>query len=131
MKSIPILTTLIALAATPSLAASASSGQKVFRKCAGCHSVGANAVNKSGPVLTDVIGRRAGTYKGFRYSKTLQAAGKAGLVWTPDLVANYVADPKKFMAKFLNDRNARPAMRFQLKSARDRANVAAYLASLK
>ncbi len=104
-----------------------AAGEKVFRKCAGCHKIGEGARNSVGPVLNDVFGRPAGSFEGYAYSKTLAAANEAGLIWEPDSVSAYIADPKAFMTEFLGDSNARPKMTFKLKNAQDRKNVIAYL----
>jgi cytochrome c2 len=105
----------------------AEAGAKVFRKCAACHKVGDGAKNGVGPVLTNVVGRSAGSYEGYRYSETLQAAGDAGLVWDAEKINAYIADPKEFMKEFLNDPKARPKMTFKLKDEQDRLDVIAYL----
>ena len=105
-------------------------GQAVFKRCASCHSVGAAAPNKAGPVLNGVIGRQAGTFEGYKYGKHMVAAGEAGLIWTEELVAEYVADPRAFLRTFLDDSKARAKMSFKLKDETARADVAAYLATL-
>jgi cytochrome c2 len=104
-------------------------GAAVFKKCSACHKVGDGARNGAGPVLTDVIGRIAGTYEGFKFGKSIVQAGAAGLVWDQALVADYVADPKKFLRAYLGDKKAKAKMRFKLKKEQDRLDVAAYLAS--
>lgn len=105
----------------------AGAGEKVFRKCAACHKVGEDARNGAGPVLNGVFGRAAGSFKGYKYSKTLRAANAAGLVWDPEKVSAYITDPKAFMTEFLGDAKARPRMTFKLKDAQDRKDVIAYL----
>ncbi len=71
--------TAIALTATSAVATaqSAEDGKKVFRKCAACHQVGEGAKNRTGPALTDVIGRTAGSVGGFKYSE-VDAGGERG-----------------------------------------------------
>jgi cytochrome c len=44
-------------------------GAEVFKKCRACHDVGPDAKNKVGPVLNDIVGRKAGTIEGFAYSE--------------------------------------------------------------
>ena len=58
----------------------AANGEKVFKKCMSCHMVGEGAKNKVGPVLNGVFGTVAGTSEGYKYGKSLVAAGEAGLV---------------------------------------------------
>lgn len=102
-------------------------GEKVFRKCASCHKVGDGAKNGVGPVLDNLFGRLAGSFEGYKYSKTLRDANQAGLVWDPEKVSAYITDPKAFMQGLLDDPKARPKMTFKLKDAQDRKDVIAYL----
>lgn len=104
-----------------------ASGEKVFKKCAACHKVGPEAKNGVGPVLNDLFGRPAGSFEGFKYSKTLQAAKEAGLVWDPETVAAFIADSTAFMKEYLDDPKARTKMSLKLKDAEDRQDVVAYL----
>ena len=49
-------------------------GARLFRKCARCHSLGANAVRRSGPHFAGLFGRRAGSVPGYKYSSALVGA---------------------------------------------------------
>jgi cytochrome c len=60
--------------------------EKVFRKCATCHAVGANAKNKLGPTLNGVVGREWGAIEGYKYS-----ADREGT-----LLAIHEAEPKRW-----------------------------------
>jgi cytochrome c len=75
----------------------AAKGEKVFRKCKSCHQLGEGAKNRSGPILTGVVGNAAGAVEGFKYSKPMAAAGEGGLVWTQEELAAFLAKPKKYM----------------------------------
>lgn len=66
-------------------------GKKVFKKCAACHAVGDKAKNKVGPKLNGVVGRKAGTVEGFKYS---QAMLDSGLTWDEVTLGEYLEDPK-------------------------------------
>ena len=68
-------------------------GQKVFKKCMACHAVGEGAKSKVGPPLTDVVGRKAASFKGYKYGKSIIAASDAGLVWTEEEIFAYLAHP--------------------------------------
>lgn len=125
MKTSIIVTTLavafVGFAALPVQAAGdPAAGETVFKRCASCHAVGEGAQNKAGPVLNDVVGRVAGTYEGFNYSQPLKDAGAAGLTWTPDQLAEWLADPK---AKVPGNKMSFPG----LKKQADVDNVIAYL----
>ncbi|MBS0240572.1 MAG: c-type cytochrome [Proteobacteria bacterium] len=111
----------------------AEDGEEVFKKCRTCHQIGPDAKNANGPVLTGVIGRQSGTYPGFAYSELNKAAGENGLVWTEDLIFQYLVDPTAFMKKFLTDKgkadlaNGAARMVFKLPDEQDRQDVIAYL----
>ena len=119
-------------------AGDAANGEKVFaRNCKACHEIvtpdGKEIVKggKVGPDQYGLINRHAATAPGFtRYSESLKAAGAKGLVWTEEEVAKFVEDPKKYLAEYLGDPTAKSNMAFKLRKAEDRADVAAYLASV-
>ena len=123
--------TLTATLAFPALAQDAAAGEELFRKCTACHQIGEGAENKVGPVLTNVVGRAAGSLEGYRYGKSMLAAGEAGLVWTEDNIFSYLADPKIFLREFLDDPRAKAKMTFRLKDEQDRRDVIAYLSSFQ
>lgn len=71
--------------------AQAATAPGPFNQCKACHrtEAGKNAV---GPSLFGVVGRTAGTEPGFKYSP---AMAKAGWVWTPEKLAEYIANPRQ------------------------------------
>ena len=71
----------------------AAKGEKVFTKCKTCHEI-ATVKNKVGPTLHGVIGRKAGTVEGFKYSEAML---NSGLTWDAATIAKYVAKPKEFV----------------------------------
>lgn len=75
----------------------AAAGATVFGKCAMCHAIGAGAPNRLGPELNGVVGRPAGSIAGYRYSDAMVAAGKGGLVWTPDNLEAWLKKPRDFV----------------------------------
>lgn len=75
----------------------AAEGEKVFRKCKACHQIGEGAKNRSGPILTGIVGGAAGAVDGFKYSKPMIAAAEGGLVWTEAELAAFLANPKAYM----------------------------------
>jgi cytochrome c len=112
-------------------AGDAKKGERVFRQCQTCHMVGDKARVKIGPVLNEIFGRQAGTYPKFRYSKINKAAGEAGLIWTPELVSEYLPDPQKFLKAYLKEKgqkaSGRTKMSFKLRNKGKVADVVAYL----
>ncbi len=123
--------TVIALTTTGAAANAqdVEEGKTVFRKCAACHQVGEDAKNRTGPILTDVVGRAAGSLEQFEYSDSMLEANAAGLIWTEELIFDYVADPTAFLRDYLDDPKAKAKMSFRLKDQQDRRDVIAYLAS--
>lgn len=75
----------------------AAQGEKVFKKCKACHQIGEGAKNRSGPILTGVVDNPAGAIDGFKYSKALKKMADAGLVWTDEELAAFLAKPKAYM----------------------------------
>ena len=120
------------IGATAANAADLAAGQKVFKKCAACHSLKAGK-KKVGPSLHGFYGRTAGTFvsakgKKFKYSKDLVAAGAAGLVWDATNFAAYIADPKPYIAGLIGKKKAKTKMAFGgLIKAGDVENLVAYL----
>ncbi|WP_372885080.1 cytochrome c family protein [Shimia sp.] len=106
----------------------AARGEQVFRKCKSCHQIGAGARNRTGPVLTGVVGRQAGSYPGYRYGASMRAAGAAGLVWSEALLMDYLADPSGFLRDYLGDDGAKARMGFRLRDAQDRRDVISFVA---
>jgi len=99
-----------------------ANGETEFKKCRACHDVGPKAVNKVGPALTGIIGRKAGTVEGFSYSDANLDAAKKGLIWTEDVLFKYLADPRAFMPG--------TKMAFAgIKEEADRKDLIAYLKS--
>lgn len=83
---------LAALTTVPARAQDAAAGEKTFVVCRACHEIGPGAKNAVGPVLNGVVGRKAGTYPGYDYSK---ANKESGIVWTPEELQKYLANPQK------------------------------------
>src|SRR5262245_5263150 len=73
--------------------AGAEDGLELFkRNCQTCHSIEKNALPRQGPTLSGVIGRKAGTVEGFKYSDGLKVAG---WVWTAEKLDEWITFPKK------------------------------------
>ena len=48
-----------------------ATGEKVFKKCAACHSIVKGGKNNIGPALYNVVGRQVGAVNDYKYSKAL------------------------------------------------------------
>lgn len=97
----------------------AEAGAKVFNQCKACHDV-EKGVNKVGPTLKGVIGRKAASVADYKYSEAMAAKGAEGLVWTEENLLTYLANPKAFVPK--------TKMAFAgLKKPEDEVNLIAFL----
>ena len=53
-----------------------NAGEKIFKKCAACHSINQGGANKIGPALYNVVGRKIGGVADYKYSKAFVEYGK-------------------------------------------------------
>ena len=89
-------------------------GKAVFEKrCTGCHAM---QVDREGPRLAGVFGRKAGSVPGFTYSAGLKSSG---LTWDDATLERWLSDPD-LMVK---DNN----MSFSVPKAEERRDLIAYL----
>jgi cytochrome c len=92
-----VATTLLAVA--PAMAeGDAAKGEKVFNKCKACHEV-EKGVNKVGPTLKGLVGRKAASVPDYKYSEAMIAKGAEGVVWDEATLTAYLPDPKAFVPK--------------------------------
>lgn len=118
--SVLAATALLALTATSFADGHAAKGEKIFKKCAACHAVGADAKNKVGPELNGIVGRKVASIDGFKYSPAMIEFGAGDKVWDVETIDAYLADPKDVVPK--------GKMAFAgLKKEDERAHVIAYL----
>jgi cytochrome c len=122
-----------AVSSSAASAQDAAKGEQVFKQCMTCHRIGPDAKNLVGPALTGVIGRQSGTAAGFSYSSLNKSAGENGLVWSDDLIMQYLPDPNAFLKKFLTDKGkadlatGTTKMTFKLADEQQRKDVIAYI----
>ncbi|HCB74955.1 c-type cytochrome [Sphingomonas yantingensis] len=69
----------------------AAKGKTDFATCSTCHAVEAG-VNKIGPSLHAVVGRKAGSVAGYSYST---ANKNSGITWTEDKLFQYLQNPQR------------------------------------
>ncbi|KAA2211461.1 cytochrome c family protein [Pseudoroseomonas oryzae] len=86
---------VLALAAAPVAAQDAEAGQRVFNQCRACHTINEGARSGVGPNLHGVIGRKAASLEGFRYSKAMQDKGAEGLTWNEESLTPYLRSPRE------------------------------------
>ncbi|MDQ5897753.1 MAG: cytochrome c [Pseudomonadota bacterium] len=114
------------------LAGDAARGQHVFKaKCAACHTAEAGGANKVGPGLFGVMARGAGRAAGFRYSAGFMQAVDKGLRWDESSLDQYLYNPSALLIQQAGSAAAKSSKTFRLPQAEDRADVIAFLATLK
>ena len=92
-------------------------GEKVFKKCAACHSIVKGGKNNIGPALYNVVGRKTGAVTDYKYSKALASFDKE---WTFEELNGYLIKPAKWIKG--------TKMAFAgLRKEKDRASVIKYL----
>ena len=92
-------------------------GEKVFKKCAACHSIVKGGKNNIGPALYNVVGRQVWSLSDYKYSKALLGYGKE---WTFEELNGYLIKPSKWIKG--------TKMAFAgLRKEKDRASVIKYL----
>ena len=94
-----------------------ASGEKIFKKCAACHSINKGGKNAIGPALYNVVGRKVGSVEDYKYSKALAAYEKE---WTVEELNGYLTKPAKWI------KGTKMAFAGLRKEA-DRASVIKYL----
>jgi len=100
--------------ATLSGAGNAARGKAVFEKrCTGCHAM---EVDREGPRLAGVFGRKAGSISGFAYSMGLK---NSGVTWTDATLEKWLSDPDLMVP----DNN----MSFSVPKAEERRDLIAFL----
>ena len=70
------------------------SGEKIFKKCAACHSIVKGGKNKIGPALYNVVGRKVGGVTDYKYSKALAGYEKS---WTFEELNGFLLKPAKWI----------------------------------
>ena len=98
----------------------AGAGKAVFERCASCHSPDAG-VNSVGPSLHGIIGRHSASVDGYTYNVGMTEFNKT---WDAALLDTYLADPRGTVP---GSKVCTPGV----KSAKDRQDLIAYLATLK
>ena len=94
-----------------------TTGEKVFKKCAACHSIVKGGKNNIGPALYNVVGRQVGAISDYKYSKAFSEYDKN---WTFEELNGYLVKPAKWIKG--------TKMAFAgLRKEKDRASVIKYL----
>ena len=94
-----------------------TSGEKIFKKCAACHSINKGGKNKIGPALYNVVGRAVGGVDNYKYSKALASYGKE---WTFEELNGFLTKPSSYL-------KGTKMSYAGLRKEKDRASVIKYL----
>jgi len=94
-----------------------ASGEKIFKKCAACHSINKGGKNKIGPALYNVVGRAVGGVDNYKYSKTLASYDKE---WTFEELNGFLTKPSSYL-------KGTKMSYAGLRKEKDRASVIKYL----
>jgi len=92
-------------------------GEKIFKKCAACHSINKDGKNNIGPALYNVVGRKVGGVADYKYSKALANYDKE---WTFEELNGFLIKPAKWI------KGTKMAYA-GLRKEKDRASVIKYL----
>jgi cytochrome c len=110
-------------AVVPTYAAEAPAGDPIRgqtryeARCGGCHSA---EMNRVGPKHRGVFGRKAGAVGDYSYSTALK---KSGLTWDAATLDKWLTGPPKLVPG--------TKMGISVADAKDRADIIAYLATLR
>ena len=138
LRSSPIgiaagLALLLTAGAAPAADGNAENGQKLFfstAQCKTCHSVKKDE-KRVGPSLFGVVGRKCGTAAKQVFSSNYKAAcEKTGFTWDEASLDGYLEDPSAYISK-ISGQTKRSPMSRETKKAQDRADIIAYLKTLK
>mgnify|MGYP003627847144 CR=1 FL=1 len=78
-----------------SLTGDAASGKSSFAQCRTCHVVDPG-MNRIGPSLANIVGRKAGSVAGFKYS---EANADSGITWTEEKLFQFLEKPARVIPK--------------------------------
>ena len=92
-------------------------GEKIFKKCASCHSIIKGGKNKIGPALYNVVGRKVGSVGEYKYSNALAEYEQE---WSFEELNGFLTKPAKYI------KGTKMAYA-GLRKEKDRASVIKYL----
>jgi cytochrome c len=91
MQKVALTAIAVIVSAAPAFAQDLAAGENSFKKCLPCHSVGADAKNKVGPVLNGLEGRKSGSVDGYNYT---DANKNSGITWDEATFKEYITNPR-------------------------------------
>ena len=115
-----IATVMLMLTGNAYAEGDAALGAKVFNKCKTCHE-NEKGVNRVGPSLKGILGRKTASFEGFKYSEAMAKKGAEGQIWDEATISSYLKDPKGFV----------PGNKMAFPGIKDDAELANLIAFLK
>ncbi len=94
--------------------------EKIFKKCASCHTQVKGGENKVGPAMWGIVNRSKGSMEGFAYSGALVEFGGD---WNVEELNKFLLKPKKYIVGTKMNYNG-------IKKDQDRADLIKWLSSL-
>ncbi|MGF1629091.1 MAG: c-type cytochrome [Kiloniellaceae bacterium] len=85
---------IFTLAGQPSAAQPAADEELFLKNCQACHSLVADGVQRAGPDLQQILGRKVGTLAGFPYSQALK---DADFSWTAEAMDAWLTNPQAYL----------------------------------
>jgi cytochrome c len=114
---------LASLSAATAEAADIAKGQAAYvRQCAICHTIDKGGDNRLGPNLFGIVGKRAGTVPGFKYTNAFRTT--ATFEWNEGLLGPWIALPSVMVP-------GTAMATFPGVSDRDKDDIVAYVAAQK
>jgi cytochrome c len=98
-----------------------ANGEKIFKKCAACHTA-TEKTNKVGPYLLGVVGRPIASAENYQYSDAMKQYAASAKTWDEEKLNVYLENPR---AVVHGTKMVFPG----LKKPEDRADLIAYLKS--
>lgn len=108
---------VLMIGAVATQAQDTTKGERLFRRCAACHTIDENGKDRIGPNLYGIMGQDIAFKEGFRYSKALQAIEGN---WTEEALDQFLLSPRTFA------RGTKMAFA-GLRKPQDRADLIAWL----
>lgn len=122
MHTTRLLVAFIGIAAPLStLSAAETAAPPAFAICAACHTTSKDGANGMGPNLRGIVGRKAGTLSGFKFSAAMT---KSSILWNSGELDAFLTAPRKRVP------NTNMAY-FGMADAAKRKAIIGYLGSLK